>query len=236
MRIKTTLQSNFVAGLILVAPLLVTLFVLRTVGGWLGGVLLPVVRGTSLETLTANNLVAAQVLALVLFALAVTAIGFVAQRSAGRKLFGRTGQVVDFLPVFRTIYGTIRGMASSVTSRDSDFESVVYVEYPRDDVYRLGLLTGDSPDELEAIAGEPAQNVFIPGSPNPTQGLLNLVPESRVHESDMSVRAAVRFLMTTGMDSGRSPIELDEEELHAPPADGTADAPADAAESTDSSD
>ena len=89
MRIKTTLQSNFVAGLILVAPLLVTLFVLRTVGGWLGGVLLPVVRGTRLETLTANNLMLAQVLALLLFAAVVTAIGFVAQRSAGRKLFGR---------------------------------------------------------------------------------------------------------------------------------------------------
>lgn len=234
MRIKTTLQSNFVAGLVLVAPLLVTLFVLRTVGRWLGGVLLPVVRGTRLETLTANNLVLAQVLALVLFVAAVTVIGSVAQRSAGRKLFGRTGRIVDFLPVFRTIYGTVRGMASSVTSRDSDFESVVYVEYPRDGVYRLGLKTGDSPAEIEAIAGEPAHNVFIPGSPNPTQGLLNLVPESRVHESEMSVRAAVRFLMTTGMDSGRSPIELDEEELHAPPA-GAAET-ADATESTDSTD
>lgn len=235
MRIKTTLQSNFVAGLILVAPLLVTLFVLRTVGGWLGGVLLPVVRGTRLETLTANNVALAQVLALVVFVVLVTAIGFLAQRSAGRKLFGRTGRIVDFLPVFRTIYGTVRGMASSVTSRDSDFESVVYVEYPRDDVYRLGLKTGDSPDELAEIAGEPAQNVFLPGSPNPTQGLLNLVPESRIHDSDMSVRAAIRFLMTTGMDSARTPIELDEEELHAPPA-GPTDSPTDASESTDSSD
>jgi uncharacterized membrane protein len=222
MRIKTTLQSNFVAGLVLLAPLLVTLFVLRTVGRWLGGILLPVVTETRLETLTANNVAL------------VTVFGFVAQRSAGRKLFGRTGQIVDFLPVFRTIYGTVRGMASSVTSRDSDFESVVYVEYPRDDVYRLGLKTGNSPEELEAIAGEPAHNVFLPSSPNPTQGLLNLVPESRIYESDMSVRAAIRFLMTTGMNGGRSPIELDEEELHAPPAG--AGEPAEAPESADSSD
>jgi|AntRauMinimDraft_4_1070384.scaffolds.fasta_scaffold00095_14 uncharacterized membrane protein len=235
MRIKTTLQSNFVAGLVLVAPLLVTLFVLRTVGRWLGGVLLPVVRGTRLETLTANNIVLAQVLALVLFVAFVTAIGFVAQRSAGRKLFGRTGRIVDFLPVFRTIYGTVRGVASSVTSRDSDFESVVYVEYPRDDIYRLGLKTGDSPEELEAIAGEPAHNVFLPSSPNPTQGLLNLVPESRIHDSDMSVRAAIRFLMTTGMDSSRSPIDLDEEELHVPPA-GSGASPAETTDSVDSSD
>ncbi|MFC3476203.1 DUF502 domain-containing protein [Halobacterium litoreum] len=216
MRIKTTLKSNFTTGLILVGPLLVTLFVLRTVMGWLGGVLVPVVEGTRLETFTANNLLLAQLLVLVLFFLLVTALGFLAQRSAGKRLFGRTGRLVNFLPVFRTIYGTIRGMATSVVSRSTDYESVVYVEYPRKGVYRLGLMTGDSPDDLETYAGEPAQNVFFPGSPNPTQGSLIMVPESNVHESDMSVRAAIRFLMTTGMDSSRGPIELDDEEMHIP--------------------
>jgi len=184
--------------------------------GWLGGVLVPVVEGTRLETFTANNLLLAQLLVIVLFFLLVTALGFLAQRSAGKRLFGRTGRMVNFLPVFRTIYGTVREMASSVVSRSSDYESVVYVEYPRKGVYRLGLMTGESPDDLETHAGEPAQNVFFPGSPNPTQGSLIMVPESNVHESDMSVRAAIRFLMTTGMDSSRGPIELDEEEMHIP--------------------
>lgn len=234
MRIKTTLKSNFIAGLILVAPLVVTLFVLKTAMGWIGGALMPIVRGTRLETLTANNLFLAQVLAIVLFVALVTVVGSLAQRSAGRRLFGKTGRVVDFLPVFRTVYGTIKGMASSVTSRSSDFESVVYVEYPRDDVYRLGLKTGESPADLEEIAGEDAYNVFFPGSPNPTQGLLNLVPESRIYESDMSVRAAIRFLMTTGMDGKRTPIELDDDEMRVPPADAPDGAGSpDAAESSD---
>jgi uncharacterized membrane protein len=219
MRIKTTLKSNFTTGLVLVAPLVVTLFVLRTVMGWIGGALMPVVRGTRLETLTANNLFLAQLLAIVLFVAVVTAVGFLAQRSAGRKIFGKTGRVVDFLPVFRTIYSAIKGMASSVTSGSSDFESVVYVEYPREGVYRIGLKTGESPADLEEIAGEKAYNVFFPSSPNPTQGLLNLVPESRIYESDMSIRAGIRFLMTTGMDGKGTPIELDDDEMHVPPAD-----------------
>ncbi|MFB6073261.1 MAG: DUF502 domain-containing protein [Halobacterium sp.] len=224
MRIKTTLKSNFTAGLILVAPMVVTLLILKTMMGWLGGVLIPVVEGTRLETVTANNLLLAQLLALVVFGVLVTSLGFLAQRSAGKRLFGRTGRLVNFLPVFRTIYGSIRGMASSVVNRSSDYESVVYVEYPRDDVYRLGLLTGDSPADLEEIAGEEAHNVFFPGSPNPTQGTLILVPATRIHESDLSVRAAIRFLMTTGMNQSTSVIELDDEEV-VPPGGAPGESP-----------
>lgn len=235
MRIKTTLRSNFVAGLVLVAPLVVTLFVLRTVTGWISGTLTPVITGTSLEAFTANNIALAQVLLVALLVVAVTAVGFLAQRSVGRRVFGKTGRIIDLLPVFRTIYGTVRGMATSVTSRGSDFESVVYVEYPIEGVYRLGLVTGESPGDLETIAGEQAYNVFFPGSPNPTQGSLNLVPESEIHESDMSVRAAIRFLMTTGMDNSKAPIEFADEELHMPPGapgDGHSDT-ADRGESPD---
>lgn len=213
MRIKTSLKSNFTTGLVIVAPLIVTLLILQFVMGWLGGALMPVVRGTRLETFTANNLVLAQILALVLFGFGVTLVGLLAQRSAGRQFLGRTGQIVDFLPVFRTVYGTVKGMASSVTNRSSDFESVVYVEYPREGVYRLGLKTGESPGDLEAIAGEDAYNVFFPGSPNPTQGMVNLIPESNLHESEMSIRAAIRFLMTTGMEDSGDVIELDDDEL-----------------------
>ena len=216
MRIKTSLQSNFTAGLILVAPLVVTLVILRTVMGWLGGLLDPIVVGTRLATTTGNSTFAAQLLALAIIAALVTVLGFFAQRTVGKRIFGRTGRIVDFLPVFRTIYGSVRGMASSVVNRSSDFESVVYVEYPRDGVYRLGLKTGDSPDDLEALAGERAHNVFFPGSPNPTQGSLILVPDSRVHDSELSVRAAIRLLMTTGMEQSDSVIELDDDEVVLP--------------------
>ncbi|AHG03706.1 hypothetical protein HALDL1_08910 [Halobacterium sp. DL1] len=213
MRIKTSLKSNFTAGLVLVGPLVVTLVILRTLLGWLGGLLDPIVEGTRLATQTGDSTVLAQLLALGIIAALVTVLGFLAQRTVGKRIFGRTGRLVDFLPVFRTIYGSVRGMASSVVNRSSDFESVVYVEYPRDGVYRLGLKTGNSPEDLSEIAGERAHNVFFPGSPNPTQGSLILVPDSRVYDSELSVRAAIRLLMTTGMDQSDSVIELDDDEV-----------------------
>ncbi|QDX41344.1 DUF502 domain-containing protein [Salarchaeum sp. JOR-1] len=215
MRIKPSLKSDFLAGLVLVAPLLATLVILQFVFSWVTGFLAPLVEGSRLATLTANNVLLAQLLALVLFVAVVTAVGAVAQWSVGKRLFGRTGRVVTFIPVFRTIYGSIRGMVSSVTTRSSDFESVVYVEWPQDGVYRLGLKTGESPADMAEVAGETAYNVFVPGSPNPTQGSLVLVPESQAYESELSVRAAIRLLMTTGMAESEeeSVIQLSDAEL-----------------------
>lgn len=213
MRIKSAVKSNFLAGLVLVTPLAVTLVIVRIVLGWVGGVLDPFITGTRLDALTANNVLLAQLLTLTVLVGMVTVLGFVAQRSVGQRLFGRTGQIVNFVPVVRTVYGSIRQMTSSVVNRRSDYESVVYVEYPREGVYQLGLKTGTSPNDVTSAAGESVSSVFVPGSPNPTQGMLVMVPESQTYESDLSVRAAIRLLMTTGMAHGDGVIELDEDEL-----------------------
>jgi len=217
MRLKESLKSSLLAGTVLVAPLVATLVILRFVTNLLAGQLQPIVEGTRLATYTANNYLLAQLVTLAILLVAVTVLGAFAKRPTGRRLFGRTGRLVNFVPVFRIIYGSVKQMANSVSTRSSDFESAVYVEYERDGLYRLGLQTGNSPRDIEEVAGEPARNVFVPGSPNPTQGSLLLVPESRVYDADLSVRAAIRMLMTTGMadGSGSDTIELDEDELAA---------------------
>jgi len=213
MRLKSFLKSNFLAGLVLVGPLVATVVIVRIVLGWVGGFLDPFIRGTRLATLTADNFLLAQLLTLTVLVALLVVLGYVAQRSVGQRLFGRTGQLVNFVPVVRTIYGSIRQMTSSVVNRRSDYESVVYVEYPREGVYQLGLKTGDGPRDASEAADEDVSSVFVPGSPNPTQGMLVMVPESQTHESDLSVRAAIRLLMTTGMAQSDGVIELDEDEL-----------------------
>ncbi|MCD2201757.1 DUF502 domain-containing protein [Halobacterium sp. KA-6] len=232
MRLKESLKSSFLAGVVLVAPLVATLVILRFVTNLLAGQMQPIVEGTRLARYTADNYLLAQLVALAVLLVAVTVLGAFAKRPVGRRVFGRTGRLVNFVPVFRTIYGSVKQMANSVSTRSSDFESAVYVEYERDGLYRLGLKTGESPGGVGDVAGEPAHNVFVPGSPNPTQGALLMVPESRVYDADLSVRAAIRILMTTGMadGSGNDAIELDDDELAAmgvAPADDDRDETAD---------
>jgi uncharacterized membrane protein len=80
------------------------------------------------------------------------------------------------------------------------------VEYPREGIYSLGFVTSESPSTVQNTVGEQVYNVYLPNSPNPTQGRFALVPEAQVQEVDMSVSRSIRLLVTTG-------IAEDQEEL-----------------------
>jgi uncharacterized membrane protein len=223
MRVKSGLKSSFIAGLALLAPVVLTVFIVNTVANWILGALAPVVQETRFEQITGDFLLAQVAVGVIAVGLVIV-IGFVAQYSVGRRMFGRAGRVMNFIPVVRTIYSSIRQVASSVSNRATDFKSVVLVEYPREGAYSLGLVTAESPPAAERIAGEPVYNVFFPSSPNPTGGKLVMVPADQVYETDMSVRRGIQILMTTGMAEDESAIELSEEETLAEATEGVPNA------------
>jgi len=212
MRLRNSLKSSFFAGLAVVAPLVVTVFVVQLLVNWGLRLLTPMVRGTRLARYTFDNLLVAQTVMGIIVLSLIVVIGWVAQYSVGRRLFGRAGRVMNFIPLVRVIYGSIRQVANSVVNRETRYESVVFVEYPREGVYSVGLVTGDSPPVAERLADEEVYNVFFPSSPNPTQGKLVLVPDSRVLETDLSVRQGIQLLMTTGMAESQSVVEFEEDE------------------------
>jgi uncharacterized membrane protein len=203
MRITDVFRRSFVAGLVLVAPLVVTVVVLRVAFGWLLVVANPLVAETRLANYTGNIEVAAQLLAIVALVAVVTGLGYVAQRGVGQRLFGRVGRVIDFVPMVSVVYGSARQMADALVNPSAGFDQVVLVEYPRDGVWVIGFVTGDGPTEAADAAGEHVYNVFLPNSPNPTGGRLLMVPESDLVETDMSAREGLRTVVTTG--TGRKP-------------------------------
>lgn len=205
MGISTALKGSFVAGLILLTPLVVTAFVLKVLVDWSLQFVNPVVQGTQLTRYTANIEVVAQLVAALLIVAAVTLVGYLAQRSIGQQLFGNIGRVVNIIPLVNTVYASVRQVASSLVERQTAYEGVALVEYPREGAYCIGLVTGESPEAVAEFVGQDAYNVFIPNSPNPTGGRLLLLPADQVHEVDMSVRRGMRLIVTTGMgDDGES--------------------------------
>ncbi|MFB6302531.1 MAG: DUF502 domain-containing protein [Haloferacaceae archaeon] len=199
MSLSARVKSSFGAGLILITPLIVTLYVLRILVNWSLQFVNPLVRSTRLTRYTANIEAVAQVLAVVLILLTITLLGYAARRSAGRRVFGNMGRIVNVVPLVNVIYTSVRQVANSLVDRDTAYESVVLVEYPREGVYTIGLVTGESPATVEAFAGQGVYNVFLPNSPNPTAGRLVLLPEDQIHEIDMSVRRGLRLIVTTGI-------------------------------------
>lgn len=205
MRLTAALKQSFVAGLILIAPLVVTVYVLRLLAIWSLSFVDPIVQSTRLTQYTANIELVAQAAAVLLILSTVTALGFAVRWSVGRRLFGRVGRVVNIVPLVNVLYASVRQVATALVERDTGYERVVLVEYPRAKHFAIGFVTGESPAAVESITGEPALNVFLPNSPNPTGGRLVVLPTSQVHELDLSVRRALRLVVTTGMGSDAAP-------------------------------
>lgn len=212
MALHGKLRRSFVAGLLLVAPLAVTLFVVRLAFRYLSGVLSPVVTWTGLARYTANIDLLAQTLAAVILATVVVLLGFVAQRSVGKRLFGGFDRLVAFVPLVSTVYSSVRQVGEALGDRATRYQEVVIVEYPRLGVYSLGFVTAESPADAERVSGERTYNVFVPNSPNPTAGAPLLVPESRVHETNLSVRRGLRLVVTTGIADTEAGVDRLREE------------------------
>jgi uncharacterized membrane protein len=75
---------------------------------------------------------------------------------------------------------------------------VVLVEYPRKGIYSIGLTTAVSVNEIQEKTKERVINVFIPTSPNPTSGMLILVPESSVIPLDMTAEEGLKLIISGG--------------------------------------
>ncbi len=195
------------AGLILVAPLAITLYILQILVSFSLQFVNPLVDRFGLIETAANVELAAQVLAVVLIVAVVTGLGLVAQWSIGRHLFGNLGRTINIVPLVSTIYGGVRQVATSLVDTGSQFERTVLVEYPREDLYSIGFVTGEGAEAFDEATGDRAHSVFLPNSPNPTAGRLVMVPESEIHETDMSVRQGMRMIVTTGIGSEAEQVD-----------------------------
>ena len=75
------------------------------------------------------------------------------------------------------------------------------VEYPRTGMWSIGFITADDIAEISAKTGETQVCVYVPTTPNPTSGLIVMVPRSQVIELEMSVDAAMKMIVTLGVVS-----------------------------------
>ena len=199
MDLRTAFRNSLVTGLVLVAPLAVTVFVLQFVFSRMTALLDPIVQSSEIQAVAANDLLVAQALSALLVVSVITLLGFLAQRSGGERVVDTIDRLFSLVPLVNVVYTGVRQVSDALSAGEGRYQRVVLVEYPRLDVLSLGFVTGDGPAEADAVAGEETEFVIVPHSPNPTAGQLIIVPSSNVHETDISVRRALRLLVTTGV-------------------------------------
>jgi uncharacterized membrane protein len=134
------------------------------------------------------------------FALIVLLLtGLLVTNLIGRRLVIWGEELLNRIPVVRTVYGGVKSFAESVFSQSNAFRKVVMIEYPRAGVWSIGFLTADDVPEVSEKLHQPHVAVYISSALNATAGYLVIVPRRDVVELDMSVDAAMRMIITCGV-------------------------------------
>ncbi len=121
--------------------------------------------------------------------------GVIAENVVGRRVIRYGESLLARVPVFRYLYTGIKQFMQSFSAPGkTGFTQVVLVEFPMKGMQAIGFITS----EISTKAGEKLLNVFIPNSPNPTSGFLEVVKEEDIVRTDISIEDALKMVVSAG--------------------------------------
>jgi len=195
------LRRYIVAGLLVWLPLAVTYklleFVIKQMDGWLDDFL-----GWLPPSYHPDELLGVALPGLgVLFTFLLLVItGMLAANFVGRAFVRGWESLLDRIPFVRAIYSAVKKFAELVFSdKSQSFKKVLLVQYPRRGLFSLAFQTSSNLGELQARTGEELVCTFVPTTPNPTSGVIIMVPKQDTIELDMEVDEALKMIISLGV-------------------------------------
>lgn len=209
MALDTHLRRSFLTGLLIILPLVVTVWlfglVLRPVQDFATPTVMALINWSGLGSLLdlPGAGAAAGVIGLLLTVVVIYLVGLLGGNFIGRRAVKKMDDLALSIPLVKSVYGSARQLIETFySSANRTFESVVLIEYPRRGIYTVGLVTAPTEGELqERTPGGDMVNVFVPTTPNPTSGVLVLSPRADLIFLDMGVEEALRFVVSGGIVS-----------------------------------
>lgn len=185
------LRRYFFVGLVVIAPVGVTVLVLRWIFETLDAIL-----GRPIQAAIGFAIPG---LGFVLLGLVVLAVGWVVHQAIGLRVLRAWNDTLLRFPVAGRLYNAASQIVQSVVSDKSRiFKRTVLVPYPTEGLWAVGFVTNDDAPVMTRIVGQPCVNVFVPTTPNPTSGFLLVIPRTRVIETDISIEEAMKFVISAG--------------------------------------
>ena len=209
------LRNNFLAGLVVIAPIGLTAWLIWTVVGWVDGFVWPFVPGSyhpealinrwfgdpnpvSPDHITIN----VRGLGVVLFFIVTILTGWIAKGLIGRSFISWGEGLVSRMPVVRSIYHGAKQLAETVFAQsETSFDRACMIEYPRKGIWAVGFISTKAKGEIAAKtdSDDKIMTVFLPTTPNPTSGFLLFVPDSDITYLDMTVEDAAKLVISAGL-------------------------------------
>lgn len=202
------LRASFLTGLVVVLPVGLTIYVVWAVIGWIDGWILPLIPSYYQPDAIIRRWFGPDYefpvrgVGVLVFLVFTIFMGWVAKGLIGRSLIRRGEDLVDRMPVVRSIYGAIKQVAETFfNKKEQSFDKVVLVEFPRAGSWALGFVSTRPKGELAerlAAMGEEMSAVFVGLTPF-TSGMLLFVPTRDLVELDMGVDDAAKLIVSGGL-------------------------------------
>ncbi|MGN6152329.1 MAG: DUF502 domain-containing protein [Lysobacteraceae bacterium] len=197
------LQGLFIAGLLTLLPIWLTWVVVKFVFVVLSDLSRPFIDPL-LQSLALSS---PQTLGWLAQAWVKTALGLIAtvgtvlvtgwltRRVLGQRLLGWFEALIGRVPLASTVYGSARKLLDILQTKPDGTQRVVLIDFPHHDMKTLGFVTRVM---REAGTGRELAAVYVPTTPNPTSGYLEIVPVERMTPTDWSVDQAMNFIISGG--------------------------------------
>lgn len=213
------LRSSFLTGLVVVAPVGLTIWLIWSVVGWFDGFVLQVVPERYQpdrllqEWLGGDEKFKINIrgIGVVLFFVFTIIVGWLAKGIIGRSLIHMAEGLVERTPVVRSIYSGIKQISETIFAQsERSFEKACLIEYPRRGIWAIGFISTTAKGEIATGTGHGENellSIFVPTTPNPTSGFLLFIPANDVIELEMSVEDSAKLVISAGLvyPNGKDP-------------------------------
>ncbi|MGA9342458.1 MAG: DUF502 domain-containing protein [Rhodanobacteraceae bacterium] len=196
------LQRYLITGLLTVIPIWLTWVVFRFVVSLLSEISAPwvtaLVAGFARlfpgEASLLNQQWLISILAFITTLVILYVLGFAANRVLGRRILAGFDALMDRIPIVHSIYGGAKKLMGMLQNKPSGTQRVVLIDFPSREMKTIGFVTRSFLD----IDGRELAAVYVPTTPNPTGGYLEIVPVDRLVATDWSVDQAMAFILSAG--------------------------------------
>jgi len=193
-RIGGHLKARMISGLLVLLPLVITLFILKLVFAALTAFVLPVLKEIPvLKELSGGILVFIATAAALLM---IYLVGMFTTHFIGRRFIHIGERLMLKLPIVKSVYSASKQVMDTFSnSTKAAFTATVLVAFPHPGALAIGFITGT----ILNPEGKTLYRVFVATTPNPTSGFLLLLPEEDVTFTDITVEDGIKMCVSGGM-------------------------------------
>jgi|TARA_B100000745_G_scaffold31549_1_gene19866 uncharacterized membrane protein len=176
------------AGLFAIVPLALTFYIIKIIIVFLDQLTAPILEKIKLEI---------PGFGLILTLLIIFSLGIFVTNVLGRRLFSWTERLISSIPLVKTIYNTLKQItnAFSGATQTENYKRVIYIQYPRKELWTISFVTGESVDG----SGKEYYHIFVPTTPNPTSGVFIIIPKKDAIEADLTVEEGLKAVISGGL-------------------------------------